>query len=216
MNVLYVDACVREDASRTRTLATTFLQALQSQCPTLTLTTHHLSTMCLTPLDAASLAAREALCDARAWSHPSLQPAVAFQQADAVVMAAPYWDLSFPAMVKVWVERMYVRNLTFVYRNDQPVGLCRGKAAIYLTTAGSPVGMHNLGADYLRAVFQMLGIPDWTEVRAEGLDIAGADVEALLNTARQEAVQTATRLAHLLSARNEQNLSKSESYTACH
>ena len=187
MNVLYVDACMRGEMSRTRRLARGFLDALRTEAPDVTLTVHDLSTMALQPLDAASLAHREHLCNAKAWEDPSLRAAVELQRSDAVVIAAPYWDLSFPAALKVWVERMYVRNLTFVYRQDQPVGLCRAGAAMYLTTAGSPIGENDWGAGYLRAVMGMLGVTYFDSVRAEGLDLSTADPEAILQAALQAA-----------------------------
>ena len=95
--------------------------------------------------------------------------------ADAVLIAAPYWDLSFPSALKIWVEHMYVRNLTFRYENDRPVGLCSGRASCYITTSGSLIGENDWGAGYLRAVLQTLGIPGFTSFRAEALDLDGSD-----------------------------------------
>ncbi len=180
MQVLFVNACVRGKASRTLRLARTFLTHLRKEAPGYTLLTHDLPTMGLRPVDAETLTLKEALCDAHDWQHPLLRPALEFATADAVVIAAPYWDLSFPSLLKVWVENMYVRNLTFVYRRDQPVGLCRGKAAAYLATAGSPIGCHDWGRAYLRDVLHTLGIPDFFSFCAEGLDLEGADVEDIL------------------------------------
>lgn len=186
MRVLFVNACVRGELSRTLRLARTFLAHLQAEAPGCTLLTHDLPTMGLRPMDAETLAMKEALCDAHAWQHPLLRPALEFATSDAVVIAAPYWDLSFPSLLKVWVEHMYVRNLTFVYRHDQPVGLCRGKAAAYLVTAGSPMAGHDWGRAYLRDVLQTLGVPGFCSFAAEGLDLAGADAEGLLRRAEEE------------------------------
>ena len=35
--------------------------------------------------------------------------------ADHVVIGAPYWDLSFPARLKIYLERCSVDKLTFLY-----------------------------------------------------------------------------------------------------
>lgn len=180
MRVLFVNACIRGEASRTLRLARTFLTQLQEEAPGFTLLTHDLPTMGLHPVDAETLALKESLCDAHDWQHPLLRPALEFATADAVVIAAPYWDMSFPSLLKVWVEHMYVRNLTFVYRNDQPVGLCQGRAAAYLATAGSPIGSHDWGRTYIQDVLNTLGIPGFRSFSAEGLDLAGADVEGIL------------------------------------
>ncbi|MGN0746129.1 MAG: NAD(P)H-dependent oxidoreductase [Aristaeellaceae bacterium] len=195
MKLLFVNACPRLEESRTLALARAFMQELTALRPDAAVTEHCLPRMNLRPIDQAGLALREPLCDARAWEHPFLRPAVEFQQADAVVIAAPYWDLAFPAMLKVWVENVYVRNLTFRYEHDRCIGLCRGREAVYITTAGSPVGGNDWGAGYMRAVLASLGIGGFTEVKAEGIDLEGCDVEAVLRRAEEEARQAARLLA---------------------
>ncbi|MCH5287306.1 MAG: NAD(P)H-dependent oxidoreductase [Christensenellaceae bacterium] len=195
MKLLYVDACVRGEASRTKRLASVFLEECGRLMPGLSVITQRLGDMSLRPIDADTLAMKEALCDRRAWDDPFLQPAVDFQSADAVVVAAPYWDLSFPSQLKVWVENVYVRNLTFRYENDRCIGLCRGKESVYLTTAGSPIGDHDWGTGYMKAVLTTLGIPGFTAVKAEALDLEGRDVEAIMAEAEQRALQAARELA---------------------
>lgn len=200
MNILFVNACVRGEDSRTLRLAQVFLEALADFLPNVRIIEHHLPTMGLLPVDVNTLARKEALCDAHAWQDAFFAPVLDFQQADAVVVAAPYWDMSFPSILKVWVENMYVRNLTFRYENDQPVGLCQGKEAVYLTTAGSPIGTHDWGTGYIRDVMQVLGIPGFTAIKAEALDLAGRDVEAIMSAACREAENQAKALAKRLQA----------------
>lgn len=200
MNALFVNACVRGADSRTLLLARVFLDALKKEIPGLHITEQNLSFMSLSPIDADTLAKREALCDAHAWRNPFLAPAVDFQQADVVIIAAPYWDMSFPSMLKIWVEHMYVRNLTFRYINDQSVGLCRGREAVYLTTAGSPIANHDWGTGYIRDVMQVLGIPGFTAIKAEALDLAGRDVQAIMQDACTRAKEQARALARRLQA----------------
>lgn len=195
MKLLFVNACPRGAASRTLRLAETFLDAFVQEKPDTTIIRHDLPKMGLRPVDAATLARKEALCDERKWSDPLFAPVLDFQSADAVVIAAPYWDLSFPAILKIWVENMYVRNLTFYYDNDRPVGLCRGCEAVYITTAGSPIGANDWGAGYMQAVLTTLGIPRFTAIRAEALDLDSTDAEAVLAEAEMAAKTAAKQLA---------------------
>lgn len=197
LKLLFVSACPRGEASRTLRLAHAFLEEFTSRAPA-QIITQDLTRLNLPSMDEALLAVKEPLCDRRAWEDSFFRHAVPFQQADAVVVAAPYWDLSFPSILKVWVENMYVRNLTFRYEHDRCIGLCRGREAVYLTTAGSPIGENDWGAGYIRAVMGALGIPGFTAVRAEGLDLAGNDAEAIMvqaeDRARAAARQVAARL----------------------
>ena len=126
-------------------------------------------------------------------------PALAFAEADEIVVAAPYWDMSFPSVLKVWVENMYVRNLTFRYDNDQSVGLCRGRESVYITTAGSPIGENDWGTAYMRAVLNTLGIPGFTRISAEALDLASSNPEAIMAAATDEVRRAARALVEKLS-----------------
>ena len=191
MKILFVNACPRGNESRTLQLAQAFLESVRCAAPDTEVVTHELTRMGLLPFDAARLARRETVCDARNWDDPLVSAAVEFQAADAVVIAAPYWDLSFPSILKIWVENMYVRNLTFYYENDHPVGLCRGRESIYITTAGSPIGENDWGAMYMKAVLTTLGIPGFSSIRAEALDLETTDTEAVMAEASKRAVRAA-------------------------
>ena len=107
---------------------------------------------------------------------------------DVIVVAAPYWDLSFPAALKTYLERVVIAGITFDYSPEGiPFSLCRAKRLLYVTTAGGPIGNHNLGFEYVKALAEIFfAIPDVQCFSAEGLDIMGADVEAILARAATE------------------------------
>lgn len=198
MKLLFVNACPRGEESRTLLLSRAFLNAFRQAAPGAEIVEQDLNEMNLLPVNAQRLALKESLCDAYDWQHPSMAHALAFQQADAVVIGAPYWDMSFPSILKIWVENMYVRNLTFRYENDKSVGLCLGKKCVYLATAGSPIGENDWGAGYIRAVMQVLGIEAFESISAEALDLEGRDPQAILARAMEQARKSAQALARLL------------------
>ena len=105
--------------------------------------------------------------------------------AEIIVVGAPYWDLMFPAVLKNYFERVTVSGLTFSYgQNGIPKGHCKGKKLIYVTTSGGPIKF-NFGYDYVAAIAKgFYGINDVSLVKAEGLDIYGADVFKILNDAK--------------------------------
>ncbi len=195
MKVLFVDACPRQAQSRTLALAEHFLTALSELRPDAEVKRHCLPEMGLAPIDGDTLALKEALCDAGDWAHPLLRAGRDLSNADAVVVAAPYWDLMFPSLLKVWIEHIWVRRLTFVYRNDQPVGLLRARDAVFLTTAGSHTDGHDWGSLYLEDVMKTLGARRFHRVAAEGLDLYGADTGALMAEARARAREAAEAVA---------------------
>lgn len=61
------------------------------------------------------LAERDALWSAGKLEQPMFEPAWQFAAADKLVIAAPFWDMSFPAILKIYLERISVTDLTFGY-----------------------------------------------------------------------------------------------------
>ena len=179
--VLFVNGCVREH-SRTLELAQAVLEKIPGD----------LEEIRLYPdgpegLDAEKLLLRDQLLAQKNYDHPMFQFAKQFASADTIVMAAPYWDLAFPAKIRAYLEEITVSGITFQYgSNGVPQGLCKAKRLIYVTTAGGPI-FHNFGFSYVQALAQAFyGIPEVSLVKAEGLDIWGNDSQAILEQAKRE------------------------------
>ena len=179
--ILYIDACVRQD-SRTRALADYLLSKLPGRVSHLVLQDTEIP-----PLDEDRLNRRNACCSSKDFSDPYFSLARQLAAADVIVVAAPYWDLSFPAVLKQYVEAVSINGITFTYSDKGlPVGLCRAEKLYYVTTAGGPIFNDAPGYGYIRSVFHDLyGVKDSVCIKAEGLDIYGADVENILGAARQ-------------------------------
>ena len=191
--VLFVNGCIRGAQSRTLRLA----QRLVRQIPDADIEVLALPALHLTPYDAKDIAERDALSAAGAFSLPFFALANQFKNADAVVLACPFWDLSVPSMVRSYLERLCVTGLTFHY-NDKcyPVGDCRPQRFVYVTTRGGIVknddpALADHASAYLLSICKLLTNARFDTLAAEGLDIQGNDAEALLRDA--EAV--ADRLA---------------------
>ena len=179
--ILFINGCVREN-SRTLELARAVLAK----------ETDTIEEVCLYPdgpegLDARKLALRDELLAAKEYDHPMFRFARQFAEADAIVLAAPYWDLAFPAKVRAYLEEVTVSGITFRYgENGIPQGLCKAKRLVYVTTAGGPIFENfNFGYDYVKALAQgFYGISEVSLVKAEGLDVWGADAEAIMEAAK--------------------------------
>ena len=180
--ILFVNACVRPQ-SRTLRLAQSVLDRLSGH-----LIEVDLSASPVPCLDREGLERRNNLLHAGSFDDPMFHPAIQFAKADTIVIAAPYWDLMFPALLKAYLEAITVSGLTFRYTEaGYPASLCRAKRLIYVTTAGGYIGDYDFGYRYVEAIAKgFFGIPDVSCVKAEGLDIVGADVEGILRAAAQK------------------------------
>ena len=174
--ILFLDACVRAE-SRTRALAGRLLAGLGGD--------YERFAVCdgtLPPLAAQRLAWRADCCERGDFSDAYFAPARQFAAADEIVIAAPFWDNSFPAALKKYIESVCITGLTFRYgENGVPQGMCRARRLYYVTTAGGPILNDAYGYGYIQNLAEtMFGIEETVQFKAEGLDIFGADENAIM------------------------------------
>ena len=179
--ILFINACVRK-ASRTRQLAEQLLTRLQRPYAEL-----RLHEMTFPVVNEDFLAQRDRLIAAGEFQSPVFDLARQFAEAETVVIAAPYWDLSFPAALKQYLEQINVVGLTFRYTQEGvPLGLCRAGRLFFVTTAGGNYVPEEFGFGYIRALARnYYGIDDVRLIQATGLDLEGADTDALVSAAAE-------------------------------
>ncbi len=176
--ILYINCCVREE-SRTNILAQAVLQKLGGEIAQIDLYKENLH-----PLDKETLAKRTALIEKGDYNDSMFDYAKQFAAADEIVIAAPYWDLSFPAMLKIYFENIYITGVVSEYgENGMPHGLCKAKRIIYVTTAGGPYDpTYSYG--YVESLAKnFFGIPETQLIKAEMLDVEGYNPEEILSKA---------------------------------
>ena len=133
--------------------------------------------------DEAFLSKRDDLIEKGVFDDSAFSLARQFAAADEIVIAAPFWDLSFPATLKQYFEQINVIGVTFRYTPEGlPQGLCKAKKLTFITTAGGEYFPKEYGFGYVRALAEnFYGIKDVKLIKATGLDIYGNDPEAIIN-----------------------------------
>ena len=189
MKLLSIDGCVsqRGPAYRQRALAGAFPSAFKAAHPEAEVETVVLETLDAKPFLPAALDERDALASIGAFDAPVFDLARQFRGADRIVAAAPFWDLSFPAAMRTYIEHISVNGLCYHYEADGCHGDCRGTRLAYLTTGGDFQRPESLGVLYWKQLSAMFGIPRFDYVFAGGLDVDPAKTAALLEAACQEA-----------------------------
>ena len=177
--ILYVNACVRKE-SRTKRLADRLLEKLNG-----TVEEVRLDSISFPTVDRDFLIHRDELIAAGDFDNPLFALARQFAASDVIVVAAPYYDLSFPASLKQYLEQINVVGITFRYSEaGVPVPLCKAKRMYYVTTAGGNYVPDEFGFGYVKALAEgYYGIKDVELIKAVGLDIVGADVEGIMKEA---------------------------------
>ena len=190
--VLFVDCCIRREDSRSKQLADHFIAELQKTGK------YEVETLCLMDENLSYFSdgfflQRERLLAEGKLDHPRFRYAHQFAAADKIVIAAPFWDLSFPALRKVYIENLCVDSITFHTDEHGLHGLCKADHMVFLTARGaiytdSPMEQ---GSAYLQQMAGFFGIEKYDCVAAEGLDIGVWPVEELMEKAKEKATEVA-------------------------
>ena len=180
--LLFVNACVRKN-SRTKQLAEYLLSKLDGEIIEI-----RLSEVDFPLQNENFLFHRDQLVENKCFDDPIFEFTRQFATADQIVIAAPYWDMSFPAVLKQYLEQVSIVDVTFTYTAEGiPKGLCKAKHLYYVTTAGGYYTPDEYGFGYVEALCKSFyGIPDVKLIKATGLDIVGADVENILAESKKE------------------------------
>lgn len=173
--VLFINACIRPE-SRTLRMARHLLEMLSGTVQEVTLEREKIPA-----LNAETLKYRQELLAAERFDDPMLKYACQFREADIIVIAAPYYDLSFSSCLKNYLEAICCVGLTFYYdAQENPQTLCRAKKLYYVSTGGGEL-KKEYGFRYVKAVVQeFFHIPDVVGFFAEKLDLLGSDADVIM------------------------------------
>ncbi|MBO7535632.1 MAG: NAD(P)H-dependent oxidoreductase, partial [Bacilli bacterium] len=104
-NILFINACLR-DNSRTLKIAKEVLSNLEGNIKEVDLYQEDIK-----PLDNDKLNIRDKAFLENDFSDDYFRYAKQFKEADEIVIAAPYWDLSFPSVLKIYLENICINGM---------------------------------------------------------------------------------------------------------
>lgn len=123
-----------------------------------------------------------------------------FLSADMYVFNTPMWNLSYPPMLKAYIDNVVMAGKTFKYTENGPQGLLGEKTAVHIQSRGGvysegPAQNFEFTNGYLQGVMAFIGITDYHHVYTEGMAAAPDRAEDILDAARETASELAKELA---------------------
>lgn len=96
-----------------------------------------------------------------------------FLSADKYVFVSPMWNLSFPPVLKAYIDAISIAGKTFKYTAEGPQGLLTDKKVLHIQSRGGfysegPAADVESGDRYLRTIMTFLGVPSYENVIIEG------------------------------------------------
>ena len=164
--VIVIDACMRDEASRTRRILMPLVAELGKR--------YEIEAIRLDGEDYSAVG-RKVLAERGNGYVPAEIVATAkkIAAADRIVIAAPFWDMSYPAILKVFVENMSLFNITFRDNGTYFEGLCKCQRLLYVTTRGMNVPTDSPldgATPYIRAISALWGLGEVSVVAAQNMD----------------------------------------------
>lgn len=164
--LIVIDACMRDGESRTRRILEPLAAELGKR--------YEIETIVLDGDDYRAVG-RKTLAERNSGYVPEkiVEQAKKIAAADRLVIAAPFWDMSFPAILKVFIENMSLFNITFRDNGTYFDGLCRCEKVLYITTRGMNVRTGDpldAATPYLKALGTLWGLGEVITIAAENMD----------------------------------------------
>ena len=180
--ILFINACFR-DGSRTLRLAHHYLSNCADNVATLAL-----GDMDIKPLNRNLLKEYNKAVESADYGNAMFDIAKQFISADEIVIAAPFWNFGFPAELHVYLEHACTQGISFdISESGDYYSLCKAKKLTYITTAGGYIPEDDHAFGYIKTLCEKFWkIEDIKYYKAEGIDIAGNDSEALTEQVMHE------------------------------
>lgn len=186
--LLFIDACIRDEESRTKRIAAPIVEALAKK--------YQVETFVLNDLDLTIV--RKDLVKKR--NSGDIDPVVmswaeSVRDADRIVIAAPFWDMSIPAALKNFIELCSILDVTFKTDDKTCYGNCKAEKMLFITTRGMDIDTGDVreqATSYLKALSWLWGIGPLQVVSGQNFDyLPGAEIEKRIQTAISEGLKIA-------------------------
>ena len=186
--LVVIDACVRQTDSRTLRIAEPIIEALSKRYNVIR---YDLPEMDIVPLN-PGLFAERGLGEIPSWAK---EAATSIAKADRIMIAAPFWDMSFPAVLKCFFEQTSLFDITFTDNGKTCVGLCKAPKVLYITTRGMdiPTGSFlDQGTPYLRALGALWNLGEMTVLDVHNTDyLPEEELREQINSTIEEGLELA-------------------------
>lgn len=194
--VLYIKANIKnEGESRTFKVSDSFVEEYKKNNPEDEIITLDLYKENIDFLRADDLGKLFGPKDEESKNNSILKYAYQFADADKYIIAAPMWNLSFPAILKAYIDYVSVSGITFKYTAEGPVGLLNNKKAVHIVSRGGAYdnSPYEMGDRYLRTILGFFGIKDIETIAIDNLDVMGVNVEEKVEEGIEKAISLAKK-----------------------
>lgn len=168
--ILFINSCYNYEKSRTLYFAKKIFEKFDIDSK-FDFEEVKLKDLHLLPLSEEKLNTRFDLANKNLFDMDMLTYSKKVLSADIVVIAAPFYDFSYPSILKLFIENISMPNLMYNYTNEGYQGYARGRKFIYITTRGANMpDSEDFGYLNLDRMFKLFGFKESQLISFGGTD----------------------------------------------
>lgn len=168
--ILFINSCYNYEKSRTLYLTNKLFEKFDIDSK-FDFEEIRLKDLHLLPLSEEKLKLRFDLANKHLFDMDMLTYSKKILSADIVVIAAPFYDFSYPSILKLFIENISMPNLMYNYTNEGYQGYARGRKFIYITTRGANMpDSEDFGYLNLDRMFKLFGFKESQLIGFGGTD----------------------------------------------
>lgn len=186
--LLFIDSCIRDENSRTKRIAEPVVEKLKTR--------YEVETITLNELDLPVIQKEENIRRSNGViGQDAMNWACKIRDADRIVIAAPFWDMSIPAALKTFFELCSLLDVTFKTNDVTCYGNCKCEDMLFITTRGMNIKTGDpleQATSYLKALSWLWGIKGLKVIARENFDYISAEkIEEEIASAIEEGLKIA-------------------------
>ncbi len=186
--LLYIDSCIRNELSRTKRIASPIIESLKER--------YEVENIVINELELAPVQFDENRRRANGIvSEEAIRWANKIKEADRIVIAAPFWDMSIPASLKTFFELCSLFGVTFDSDDKTCFGLCKAENLLFITTRGMAIKTGDpleQATPYIKALSWLWGIKGFEVVARDNFDyLPQEEIEKQIESAIKEGLEIA-------------------------
>ena len=169
--IIYVNAIIRKDESRTKRLADGIISSIKDEVE---LKEINLNELPLNPYNEVTY--EDKVNNGTEELFYNLSKEIA--ECDGLIIASPFWDMSFPSLLKSFLEKISLFDVMFVSDDKRCVGIAKCPFMYYIVTRGMDIEDGDeleQGTPYLKALCWLWGIKIFKVTSASNFDYLPSD-----------------------------------------
>lgn len=164
--LIYINSIIRKEESRTKRLIDGILEGIKDEVEIKEI---NLNELPLNPYNEVSY--QDKVDNGTEDLFFRLSKEIA--ESDGLIIASPFWDMSFPALLKSFLEKISLFDVMFISDDEKCIGIAKCPFMFYVTTRGMDIkdgDKLEQGTPYLKALCWLWGIKKFEVVSCSNFD----------------------------------------------